>query len=186
MPGSFTMKNDVIRFFAVALVSAVRTGKLTRHPYARSNVWLLFKLIHGGIHLACQLVRAYIMGGIRSLGPRPTLQHWMYVSHHQHAQEGLVHSGTLLVVSLFWIVRFSCSVNSIVVTIQLCSWLGMVTTILRKNRTIQNKLTTRSVRTRPCVLVMRNIIQCCKVGLGPRLVGGGGGELFQVNSASFD
>ena len=27
-----------------------------------------------------------------SLGPRPTLQHWMYVSHHQHAQEGLVHS----------------------------------------------------------------------------------------------
>ena len=27
---------------------------------------------------------------ISSLGPRPTLQHWMYVSHHQHAQEGLV------------------------------------------------------------------------------------------------
>ena len=27
-----------------------------------------------------------------SLRPRPTLQHLMYVSHHQHTQEGLVHS----------------------------------------------------------------------------------------------
>ena len=29
-----------------------------------------------------------------SLGPRPTLQHWIYVSHHQHARTG--GSGTLL------------------------------------------------------------------------------------------
>ena len=28
--------------------------------------------------------------GMHSLVPRPTLQHWMYVSQHQHAQEGLL------------------------------------------------------------------------------------------------
>ena len=44
---------------------------------------------------------------------------------------------SLLIVSLFWIVRFSCSVNSIVVTTILLT--------LHENRTIQNKLTTRSV-----------------------------------------
>ena len=27
-----------------------------------------------------------------SLGARPTLQHWMYISHHQYTQAGLVHS----------------------------------------------------------------------------------------------
>ena len=36
---------------------------------------------------------------IGSLGPRPTLQHWMYVSHHQHTQD-LGGSGTLLIAAV--------------------------------------------------------------------------------------
>ena len=61
-------------------------------------------------------------------------------------------SGTLVIVSLFWIVWFSCSVNSIVVTApsQLQSY--EVTTIqltLHENPTIQNKHTTRSVQDPP-------------------------------------
>ena len=50
--------------------------------------------------------------------------------------------------SLFWIVGFSCCVNSIVTFELLASFKGEVTTILltlHENRTIQNKLTTRSV-----------------------------------------
>ena len=61
-------------------------------------------------------------------------------------------SGTLLVVSLFWIVRFSYSVNGIVVTslLKLARSLKarLIITILLtlyENRTIQNKLTTKSV-----------------------------------------